>query len=113
MHNILPFSQENTKLPFLFNEKSQDNSLEDIHKTMKSFIEILSKSEDLDLQIDGLKKIDYLLSSVNDDASHVATLDTNGLKQEAHALHQLKQDEFNTAVAVLTGMISGQFFHKT
>lgn len=112
INSILPFSQENTSLSLL-KESKKDSPLEGLSRVVKSFIALLSKNEDLDLQIDGLKKLDSLLSSVNDDSSHIATLDANGLKQEAQALHQLKQDEFNTAVAVLTGMISGQFFHKT
>jgi len=109
---MLPFSQESTNSSSFFKEKNQDHSLIDLNKTVKSLIELLSNHEDLDLQIEGLKKLDHLLNSVNDDSSHIATLDATGLKNEAHALHQLKQDEFNTAVAVLTGLISGQFFHK-
>lgn len=109
----MPFPQENTHLPSLFNKNKQDNPLDGLNKIVNSFTELLSKNEDLDLQMDGLKKLDSLVSSVNDDSSHIATLDANGLKEEAQALHQLKQDEFNTAVAVLTGLISGRFFHKT
>lgn len=113
MTNMMPFPQENIHLPSLFNETKKDNPLDGINKIVNSFIELLSKNEDLDLQVEGLKKLENLLSSVNDDASHIATLDVNGLKKEAQALHQLKQDEFNTAVSVFTGLISGRFFHKT